>query len=421
MKGENSMKKYLSLFLALLLVALCAVSFISASEETESFDKGYVVVTDFGAFGQDKDVDTEAFVKALATGKNIYVPEGNYYVSKTVKLSDRILRGCEPGSSRIYGTMTDKTAPIVLMEGISSLYDIMIDYSDSKSCIDANAGEKVGVQLGSAEKGLMPGSVLRSVRFHNIGTGIYNPANAECNGVLIENIEIYQYYRGIDMHGENRVGNSYSNVYINYHNTEKAIVVDCGFALEGSSYGETIHQLNVEHNTYKTASAILKNAKNFNISVMHFEGVNLLNDDSGWLYCENSSGYIGTLTNYFTYMNSRKNSMIRLGDSDGTNKIVIGTLHNRGLNAPDTNSHTDWVAEIAERGLEKGMITGGVYAKDFVLFRRAKGAKGEYEITLDFYSYYYYKKGETPYYLNYMDKNDNIKFTIKHKPEEAAL
>lgn len=412
--------KYLALILSAVLLILCLMPSISADEETDAIDEGYVNVADFGADGSDKNDDYAAFEAALATGKNVYVPKGSYYVSKTIRVTDRILRGSEPGKTNIYGIMEDKKAPIVLAEGVSSVYDMKLTYT-KKQCEGAVGGERVAIQLGSAEKGLESGSVIKSLYLQYAGTGVYNPKDAGCNGVLMENLQIYQTYRGVDMQGENRTSNSYSNLYINYHITAEAVVVDSGFTLEGSSYGETIHQLNVEHNTYETACVVLKNAKNINISVMHLEGVNLENDDSGWIYCENTSGYIGALTNYFTYIDTYKNSMIRFGDSDGKDKLVIGVLHNRGLNSPDNNSHTDWIAEIAERGVAKGMSVGGDTAADFRLFRRVDGAKGDYEVSLEYYTYLSYVSGteEAKYFLNYHEPDENLSFSIKHEPKEA--
>ena len=66
------------------------------------------------------------------------------------------------------------------------------------------------------------------------------------------------------------------------------------------------------------------------------------------------------------------------------------------------------------------MSVGGDTAADFRLFRRAKGAKGDYQVTLDYYTYYHYVSGDTPYYLNYMDKNDDLTFIIKHEAKEAT-
>ncbi len=412
--------KYISLVLLVVLLLLCGMPYVSADEETEKNDNGFVLVTEYGADGMDNYDDSAAFEAALATGKNIYVPKGKYRVSKTIKISDRIIRGAGVNITQITGTMNDITQPIISVDGISSVYDMNIGYATKEECEGVKQGERVGLQLGTAEKPLMHGSVIRNINFTRAGTAIYNPANAGCSGTIIENIFIYPYFRGVDMQGENRIANSYSNIYINAHVTQKATVIDSGITLEGSSYGETLHQINVEHCTYETASMALKNAHNVNIAVMHFEGVNLASDNLGWLFAENTTGYLGAFTNYFTYIDTYKNSMIRFGDSEGTSKFYIGILHNRGLNSPDNLSHTDWIAEIEKRGLKKGMSVGGDTAADFRLFRRAKGAKGDYQVTLDYYTYYTYVGGDTPYYLNYMDKNEDLTFIIKHEAKEAT-
>ena len=412
--------KYLTLTLSAVLLLLCAVPTVIADETAKSLDSGYANVADFGAEGVDSKDDTEAFEAALATGKSLYIPAGNYYVSKTIKLTNRIVKGAGPNSTTIFGTITDKTAPIIIMEGVSSLCDLKVSFKDIKDCETANEGEKVGIQLGSKEKGLMPGSVLHSLVIAQVGTAIYNPKYAACDGIRIENVDISPFYRGVDMQGENRKSNSYSNIYPNNHNVEKAIEIDCGFALEGSSYGETLHQINVEHNAYSFAALSLKNAKNFNFSSLHFEGTNLTKADSGTIYCENSSGYFGGVVQYFPYINHFGNSFLRLGDSDGKNVIVFDIIHQRGLNGPDPGQHIDWCNDLLEvRGLDRGLVKGGPEAADYVQFRRAKDAKGEYEITLNYYSYHTIIGGDGHRYRDFVKKGDNLTFNITHEPKEV--
>lgn len=412
--------KCLSLILSAVLLLLCAVPAVSADEKTEPIDSGFANVVDYGADSQDGRDDTAAFEAALATGKSLYVPVGKYHISKTLEIRDRIIRGSDPGGTVIYGTMADKTDPIILLEGVSSIYDLQISYPTKNECEGAKAGEKVGVQLGSAEMGLMPGAVLHSLVITQVGTAIYNPKDAACNGIRIENIDISPFYRGVDMQGENRTNNSYSNIYPNNHNVEKAVVIDCGFALEGSSYGETFHQINVEHNSYEFAALSIKNAKNFNFSALHFEGTNLTNDDCGTIYCENSSGYFGGVVQFFPYINHYGNSFVRFGDSDGTNKIVFDVIHHRGLNGPDPGQHADWCKDLLEvRGLDRGLIMGGPEALDYVQFRRAKGAKGEYEVSINYYSYHTIIGGDGDRYCDFVKQGDKLTFTIKHEPKEV--
>ena len=282
-------------------------------------------------------------------------------------------------------------------------------------------GERVGIQLGTKEKGLQPGSVIESVQLSRVGTGLYNPADAAMNGVMLDNIQVhYYFYRGMDLQGENRTANGYSNIYINSHDYDDDIVVDTGLAMEGSSYGETMHQINVEHSTFMNRAITFKNAKALNISVMHLEGINVGVDNNGWIYCENTSGYIGTLTNYFSYHSHKNSNMIELGNSSD-DSLVIGVLHNRGLNSPDTNSHLDWVAQIEEAGYKKGMSVGGPRCEEFRLLRRTKGAQGDYSVNIDFYSYLSYISGteEATYYLNWKEPTDNISITLNHEPKEA--
>ncbi len=416
----NKVKKLIVFSLISVMLLLCISSVAVAEKNVDSIDEGYVNVVDFGAIGTDEEDDTDAFEAAIATGKNIYVPKGKFYISRTLKITDRILRGSEAARTVIWGDLSNKTEPIFLVEGVSSISDIRAGYLTNEECVDSKQGEKVVIQLGSADRGVEIGTILENLYLVYCGTAIYNPADAKCNGAIIENLHILQRYRGIDMQGTNRIGNQYSNLYMGFTDVEKSHEVNCGLALEGSSFGETVHQLNVEHNDYTIACAVLKNCKNFNISTIHFEGIHLANDYTGWLYAENSTGYIGAYTTYYSYISELDNSMILMGEGDGTNKIYIGEIHNVGLNQPDTSTHLDWHAELTEKGYTKSMSNGGPATKDFRLFRRNQGSKGEYEVIVDYYSYYSFADNDPPYYLNFVEKDDDLKFTIKHEAKEAA-
>lgn len=67
----------------------------------------YVNVLDYGAIGTadpaNEAADTAAFAAAMATGKNVFVPEGTYYTSQTISIAGgQVLKGAGRAKTRIY-------------------------------------------------------------------------------------------------------------------------------------------------------------------------------------------------------------------------------------------------------------------------------------------------------------------------------
>ena len=83
---------------------------MSLTKVSFSMIKGeYVNVLDYGAIGTanpaNVTADTAAFAAAMATGKNVFVPEGTYYSSSTISVGAyQILRGGGQGKTNIYYT-----------------------------------------------------------------------------------------------------------------------------------------------------------------------------------------------------------------------------------------------------------------------------------------------------------------------------
>jgi hypothetical protein len=50
--------------------------------------EGWVNVKDFGAVGDGITDDTQAFLQAIATGKNLYIPYGEYKINQQLVLQD---------------------------------------------------------------------------------------------------------------------------------------------------------------------------------------------------------------------------------------------------------------------------------------------------------------------------------------------
>lgn len=65
--------------------------FSDAIEETLTFKLGqYVTPQDFGAVGNGTTDDTSAFIKAIASGQRIFVPNGNYLITASLTLPNNL-------------------------------------------------------------------------------------------------------------------------------------------------------------------------------------------------------------------------------------------------------------------------------------------------------------------------------------------
>lgn len=378
-------KNFSSNFILILTVLLLVIIFtiIASAEDDKSIsdDGGFVNVDDYGALSDDGKDDYDAFVAALSTGKNLYIPNGTYHLSKTIVLDNRICKGTSSGYTCLKGLNKNIDEPIMIAEGCSSVSDIYFSYDKNDITGNETMGERVALQIGEKDKQLNCGSALRNLYFDKVGTAIYCPTDSSCSGVLFETIEVVAYsYRGFDMQGENRLNNTYSNVYINTTTTQPNI--SSGFALEGSEIGAVVNQLNIEHD-YCKYPIIFRNVKGLNVSAIHIEGVCINQSDMGYIYSENTSGYIANLTAIFTYIAYENNSLICFGNGNN-DSLIIGCINLRGLNMPDKPTHPDWREAIGNDLGLKGV------AASFRTFGRTKNATGNYNVKVKNYAYYTY-------------------------------
>lgn len=381
-----------------LLVSLLLPLSTFANDSNSGIDDGFVNIEDFGATRDDNTDDYAAIEAALATGKNIYIPQGRFTVSKPIVIEDKIVRGSGSGVAILSGRSENVNDPIMIAKGVSTVTDIYFRYPDDFITSEEKQGERVALQIGDASRGLEEGSVLRNLFFDMVATAIYCPKDSSCNGVLFETMEVETYcFRGVDMQCENRVGNTYSNFYINdqaYFN-----LVNAGFVLEGSEYGPVINQLNVEHGALKNG-IIWRNVKGVNVGAIHFEGIAISQDNMGMLYCENTSGYIANLTSILCFIRNYNTSLVRFGDSNTRDELIIGNINLRGVNQPDANmfnNREDWLEELG--GLSnRGLTTP--QAKSFVVFERDVESTGEYVVNLKNYGYYTYHEEEIDFWAS---------------------
>lgn len=409
MSIKNFLNKRLITVVLCLALLLCSLfPLTSLADDVMGIDDGFVSIMDFGATRDDNKDDYQAFKSALATGKNVYIPEGIFVVSEPIVVEDVSIVGISSGATYLRSDYADKSKPIMIVKGKSTVSDIGFLNRTTVIKADEKQGECVAIQIGDNTRGLEPGSVLSNLHMNYVGTAIYCPKDSSCNGVLFDTIEVVHHsYRGVDMQCENRKGNTYSNFYINDGNIFK--LINANFALEGSEYSPVLNQINVEHSV-ALYGLILRNVKNFNISSIHFEGYTISQNDMGFVYAENSSGYIGNLTNILNFIRCYNTSLIRMGDSQSGDVIKIGNINLRGVNQPHDTlilPREDLMAELG--GLEnRGLKTP--QSKTFVVFERDKNAKGDYSITYENYAFYTYHINEYDFW-NSLPIRGNFKLT----------
>ncbi|MBQ5911068.1 MAG: hypothetical protein IIW94_03550 [Clostridia bacterium] len=397
-------KATVTVFVLFFVLICCLAPLTSSADTVSNVDDGFVNVEDFGALKDDNSDDYAAFEKAIATGKNIYVPAGKFILSKPIVIEDKIIRGANSGVSIIAANYEDKSLPIVTVKGKTTITDLYLCYFNTLISADEKQGERVALQIGDDKRGLEAGSVVRNLFIDVVGTAIYAPENSSCNGVLFDTIEVQFFsFRGVDMRCNNRVGNTYSNFYVN--NQGRYTNGDASFVLTGSEYGPVLNQINIEHGPL-LYGLLLENVKNFNIGAIHFEGMGISQDDMGILYANNSSGYIADLTYILNFIRCYNSSVIRCGNSQSNDVIRIGNINLRGVNQPDENlikGQKGWLEELGSLS-NRGLNTP--QAKTFVVFERDKDASGDYQIVYENYAFYSYWQNEYDFWKSLPTRGD---------------
>ena len=142
-----------------------------------------VSVTDFGAVGDDSTDDTQAFVNALATGKNVYVPYGTYKITSSLNLKEGGLIGDGVGVSggqqtvlKFYNLTSTTIGAIYtristqkgLMPVLKNLYILASSWNATTGCL--GYGLDIEAPL-SAENVIVEAFKKSNVFFHNDATG----------------------------------------------------------------------------------------------------------------------------------------------------------------------------------------------------------------------------------------------------------
>ena len=361
-------------------------------------------VVSFGGFCSIKDKlsgisDPEEIYKivqsALDEGMSLDLTDMDLKISKPLVLFNQNIYG---GSITYTG---NDGQPVIKLAGKCIIENVeIVNTCDNNEC---GEGKYVGIWLSNEKGTVESGSVIGSIFFRKCGTLIYAPSNvnsAAC-GLTIENLRAESwYFRGIDFQSSGCNNNSFSNLYIcsafaqasDAYKSDSA-VADSAFYLKGCN-NASIKQLNVEHCNLRRP-IVFENCKDLDASTIHIEGMNIADDEMGYLNILNTSGRIGAVDFYWTRVYAKNNGAIVLGESskDG-DELLIETFLVKGLHDPSA----------FDPGVKRGLINCGMK-----LIKRDQKYQNPYFVTINNYVPFTFQNDSQVLEEFYADK-DNITF-----------
>jgi len=242
---------------------------------------GVSTVMDYGAKGDGRTDDTDAFRRAVADTKTLYVPPGNYRISGAIDLrgANRLFRGLgAPGTVTITSTNTDQ--PILL---------IGASYCDMGNFQLQYEGQVKPTSIAIQIYGLCR-SKLSNIMIRQCFRGINIPQEAGYSygiknyldgsnfiySVSLDTITILEYadaalslmsYKG------GSTGCVFTNIYTNSFDPRAKVHGRARVAVELGAFSESIfNQLNVEHTALDSAVQMRSDCYNIIMNSVHLEG-----------------------------------------------------------------------------------------------------------------------------------------------------
>ncbi len=114
-------------------------------------EPGSVCLTSFGAKGDGETDDTEAFKKALASGKKVFIPKGTFRVKGNVKAdSGTQIYGIPGGLSVIGSANADDSFVLATPDDIKASF--ALTYLNIKGTVDWRSGEGISMHVSGARR-----------------------------------------------------------------------------------------------------------------------------------------------------------------------------------------------------------------------------------------------------------------------------
>ncbi|MBE6779681.1 MAG: hypothetical protein E7545_01750 [Ruminococcaceae bacterium] len=329
--------KILVLISIILTVSVLICSSIAAADipAATGYDQALINICDFGAIPNDGKDDTSAFMLTINSSikDSIYIPPGTYNITESIKLYDSMVVGAGTDKTVIIADLEKVRDPIVWMGGSAQLRDITIKFADH--CINGTeiSGERCGiVTTAKGERRLCKGGAVTNVRIQNVGTGIYSPitesilglrppeyvsgnkenwnGDATCFSTGFEGVTVLDFsFRGISMETFGRTGNVWRNIYLSSGKYE----ANTAIYFYNDESESSISEMTVADSKLKNGVRLIQSC-GAQITNLTFVNTELVEDNTGFLYCDESSVVINNLTFKNSAPKNNKQAFIRLGD-----------------------------------------------------------------------------------------------------------
>lgn len=379
--------------------------------------EGYVNVIDFGARPNSFLDDTEAFLKALATDKSVFVPDGIYYVSQTLVLENQNLIGCGMLQTHIVSTTTKRDEPIIRAGRTCTIKDMLLTFEHVLG--DEKEGERVGIFTHGKMWPLQRGSTISNLQIKNCGTALYMPRFGVTGGsgpfnVEHSNIDISNFsFRAIDYGARHWVGNIFTNLFIS--NPTLTAPVDTIIRFDGDSNNVSMSHITIIDTVCKKAALSFNSVHGFDVSTVHIGNVGIAENGHALVELDNSSGEFGTINFTYIPLECQESSLIKLYNSyydmcigDEERQLTNHYLKICNLDVKCINDPTR-TSRYPER-VNDGLVAP--YNEWFKFITRDKDGVGTYSVDIDSYIYYTFKN-DREVYEKFECDDDRINFIKK--------
>lgn len=201
-----------------------------------------VSVKDFGAVGDGVTDDTQAFVDALSSSNNVWVPLPSSYYRITAAISLGFGKRLCGESSRIV-QVTNNT-PILAVSSSKWVVDgLRLDYLTQQGVSDTSA---MGVTFNGAFEGQFTNSIVTNA-YHGFGVSDAGSFAYECTFRTIRVIDAYDYGVAFNVNGS--VGlttNTFDNVYVLQTSNSNSNTNSKGFLIQYHTGGFVMHNCAVD-------------------------------------------------------------------------------------------------------------------------------------------------------------------------------
>ena len=377
-------------------VALAAAMALTAAGSGEIqlvYNPNYANVAMMGAVPGDGQDDTAAFEMAMTGSRTLYVPAGEYIITKPIVLNSANLVGAGADKTVLIADFEDPAQPIIRAGRSSTVRDIQLRFKDGLVTGDEQKGERVGL-LTAGRYSLQRGSSIANVKITNVGTGIYSPSEADgqeaCSfSVTYDSLTIENFsYRGIDFSARERTGNVYRNLYLSSGDYE----ADAAFYFSGEESETYLQSLTVE-NTRAKQPVHLGDARAMAADVICLRNVQVTDPQGAFVAWNDSNGSIERL-------------MIQDSPAPVGGCLVDIRDNVYSTAAFPTLSHLR-IGQLRLTGL-----TGVKEAGDFLFFRRTEEKDPVY-VTVEDYDYTPGEGDAAVYEAFPVTEGDQLVFTCK--------